>query len=75
MTRITATLPDDLVRKIDRVAVRLNSSRAKLVEQAVECYLDDVEDYQLALDQLNDPTDAVLDWQDVRRELVDQDQG
>ena len=71
MTRITATLPDDLVRKIDRVAVRLNSSRAKLVEQAVECYLDDVEDYQLALDRLNDPTDAVLDWQDVRRELVD----
>ena len=75
MTRITATLPDDLVRKIDRVAARLNSSRAKLVEQAVEYYLDDVEDYQLALDRLNDPTDAVLDWQDVRRELVDQDQG
>ena len=71
MTRITATLPDDLVRKIDRLAVRLNSSRAKLVEQAVECYLDDVEDFQLALDRLNDPIDAVLDWQDVRRELVD----
>ena len=47
MAQITATLPDDLVRKIDRVAARLNSSRAKLAEQAVECYLDDVEDFQL----------------------------
>ena len=51
MTRITAKLPDELVRKIDRVAVRHNSSRAKLVEQAVECYMDDLEDFQLALDR------------------------
>ena len=53
----------------------MNRSRAQLVRQALEYYLDDFEDLRLALDRLNDPADTVLDWEDVKRELLDQDQG
>ena len=75
MVQVTARLPEDLVEKADRAANQLNRSRAQLVRQALEYYLDDFEDLRLALDRLNDPADPVLDWDDVKRELLDQDQG
>ncbi len=74
MVQVTARLPDDLVEKADRAASQLNRSRAQLVRQALEYYLDDFEDLRLALDRLNDPADPVLDWEDVKGELLDQDQ-
>lgn len=75
MVQVTARLPDDLVEKADRAASRLNRSRAQLLRQALEYYLEDFEDLRLALDRLNDPADPVLDWEDVRGDLLDQDQG
>lgn len=75
MTQVTARLPDKLVKEIDRAAGQLSRSRAQVLRQAVEYYLDDFEDLRLALHQLNDPADPVLDWEDVKRGLLDQDQG
>lgn len=75
MVQVTARLPDELVEKADRAASRLNRSRAQLLRQALEYYLEDFEDLRLALERLNDPADPVLDWEDVRRGLLDQDQG
>ena len=75
MAQVTARLSDALVKKIDRAASQLNRSRAQLVRQAIEYYLDDFEDLSLALDRLKDPSDPVLDWNDVKRDLLDQDQG
>ena len=70
--QVTARLPDDLVARADEAARWLNRSRAQLFRQALEHYLDDFEDLRLALDRLNDPADPVLDWQDVRGDLVGQ---
>lgn len=75
MVQVTARLPVELVEQADRAASRLNRSRAQLLRQALEYYLEDFEDLRLALDRLNDPADPVLDWEDVRRDLLDQDQG
>ena len=75
MVQVTARLPDELVAKADRAASQLNRSRAQLLRQALEYYLEDFEDFRLALDQLNDPADPVLEWQDVRGDLLGSDQG
>lgn len=75
MVQVTARLPEELVEQADRAASRLNRSRAQLLRQALEYYLEDFEDLRLALDRLNDPADPVLDWENVRRDLLDQDQG
>ena len=73
MTQITARVPDELARDIDAVAARLNRSRAQVVRRALEYYLEDLEDLRLGLERLQDPADPILDWDDVRRELLDQD--
>jgi RHH-type rel operon transcriptional repressor/antitoxin RelB len=73
MPQVTARLPEPLVKEMDRAAKRLRRTRADLIRQAVEYYLDDLEDLKLGLERLQDPADPVLDWKDVRRELLDQD--
>jgi len=73
MGQVTARLPDELVRNIDEAARRLKRSRAEVIRQAVEYYLDDVEDLRLALETLQDPADPVLDWEEVKRDLLSAD--
>jgi len=73
MGQITTRLPDELVRSLDEAARLLKRSRAEIVRQALECYVEDLEDLGTAIERLRDPTDEVLDWDDVRRELLDSD--
>ncbi len=73
--QISATFPDELVRQIDQAADRLSRNRGELIRQAVESYLEDLEDLVLGVERLQDPEDPILDWEDVKRELLDPDQG
>jgi transposase len=70
MTQVSARLPEELVAHIDETARRLNRSRADIIRKAVEYYLGDVEDLRLAMERLQDPADPLLDWEDVRRDLL-----
>lgn len=74
MPQVTARMPEDLVAQLDATARRLNRSRAEVLRQAIESYLEDHEDLRVAMERLQDPTDPVLDWDEVRRELVGPDQ-
>lgn len=70
MTQITARLSDDVLSSLDAAAVRLRRSRAEVVRQAVEYYLDDFEDITLAIEVLQDPADPVLDWEKAKHDLL-----
>lgn len=75
MPQISARMPRELVEELDAAARRLNRTRAAILRQAAEAYLEDHDDLRVAVARIQDPTDPVLDWEDVRRELVDPDQG
>lgn len=72
MSQITARLPDELVASLDEAAAKLRRTRAEIVRQAVEYYLDDFEDVSCAIEVLRDPADPVLDWETVKRDLLSQ---
>ncbi len=72
-------------RGIDRTTVRLIAQRAgfttgalvhyfggksELIRQALERYVEDYDDLSVAVDRLRDPSDPVLDWDEVKRELL-----
>lgn len=61
------------MKSIDEAARRLKRSRAEVIRQAIEYYLDDVEDLKLALEALHDPADPVLEWEEVKRDLLSAD--
>ena len=73
MAQITARVPDEVVEALDTAAAALNRSRAEVIRQALESYLEDFDDLTVALERLRDPADPVLDWDEVRRELLDTD--
>jgi transposase len=75
MTQITARVPEDLVEELDRAAKTLARSRADVIRQAIEYYLEDLEDLSLGIEALRDPADPVLDWEDVRAKLLDEAAG
>ena len=66
MTRITARVPAELAESLDAAAATLRRSRADVIRQALESYLEDFDDLAVALERLRDPTDPVLDWDETR---------
>ena len=75
MAQITARLSDEAVASLDEAAKTLGKSRAEVVRAAIEFYLGEFEDLALAIARLRDPADPVLDWDEVRGELLAEDQG
>lgn len=73
MSQITARVPDELVEALDAAAEDLKRSRADIIRQALERYLEDYDDLEVALERLRDPADPVLDWDQVRHELLSSD--
>ncbi len=71
--QVTARLPAPVVEALDATARALRRSRAEVIRLAVERYLEDFDDLSVAVDRLRDPADPVLDWDRVRRELLDRD--
>ena len=73
MAQITARVSDEVAEALDAAAATLHRSRAEVIRQALESYLEDFDDLTVALERLRDPSDPVLDWDEVRRELLDSD--
>ena len=66
-TQITVRLPEEQAVALGAAAAALKRSRAEIVRQAVAQYLEDFDDLSVAVERLIDPSDPVLDWDDVRR--------
>ncbi|MDD9987303.1 MAG: ribbon-helix-helix protein, CopG family [Spirochaetaceae bacterium] len=75
MSQITVLLPDALAGALDAAVRELSRSRADLVREAIERFLEDIDDLSVALERLRDPSDPVLGWDDVRRDVVGLDAG
>ena len=73
MSQITARVPDELVKALDSAASELKRSRADVIRLALERYLEDFDDLTVALERIRDPSDPVLDWDQVRDELLGSD--
>ena len=71
--QVTARLPDPVVEALDNAATQLRRSRADVIRLAVEHCLEDFDAVSVAIDRRRDPCDPVLDWDQVRRELLGTD--
>ncbi len=58
---------------LDRAADSLHRTRADVIRQAIDSYLEDFNDISLAIDRLRDPADESIDWQEARRALLAED--
>ena len=61
MSNVVATrFSEDVLAEIDAVARELRRTRAEVIRRAVEIYLAEFADYQIALERLSDPNAPML---------------
>ena len=56
-TAISVRLPEKLVDRIDSIAKETERPRSFIIQKALESYMEDYADLQVALDRLHDQTD------------------
>jgi RHH-type rel operon transcriptional repressor/antitoxin RelB len=70
MSTVVATrFSDEVLAELDVVARELRRTRAEVVRRAVEIYLAEYADHQIALERLSDPDDSLLTTQEMWKEL------
>jgi len=68
-TSVSVRISNDLVKRLDDLAKETERSRSFLIQKALEAYLDELADLQIALDRLRDATDPIISIDEMRKEL------
>jgi RHH-type rel operon transcriptional repressor/antitoxin RelB len=66
---VSLRLPDATAKALDELANATERSRTYLIRKALEAYLEDYADYQVALDRLRDKDDPVISASEIRKRL------
>ena len=68
-TSVSARLPDELVHQLEDIAQETERSRAFHIQKALEAYVEEYADLQIALDRLQDQTDSTVTGKEMRKAL------
>ena len=68
-TAISVRLPKDLAEQLEGIAKETERPRSYIIQKALESYIEDFADLQIALDRLRDKKDAVISGQELRKKL------
>ena len=66
---ISVRLPKDLAKRLDGVAKETERPRSFIIQKALESYIEDFADLQIALDRLHDQSDPLLSGKELRKSL------
>ena len=66
---ISLRLPEGLLKALDSVSSSTERSRTFILRKALENYLEEYVDYQIALDRLNDKDDAIISSKELRSRI------
>ncbi len=66
---ISVRLPDRTARALDELARATDRPKTYFIEKALESYLAEYADYQIALDRLRDKDDAILSAAELRKRI------
>ena len=68
-TAISVRVPDELASKLSEIAKETERSKSFHIQKALEAYLTELADLQVAYDRLHDTTDPVISIGEMRKEL------
>jgi len=68
-TAVSVRLPEVLAEQLDSIAKETERPRSYIIQKALESYIENYADLQVALDRLHDKTDPVISGQDLRKSL------
>lgn len=66
---ISIRIPDDLASKLSEISEETERPKSFHVQKALEAYLTELANLQIAIDRLRDSSDSILTIEDMRKEL------
>jgi RHH-type rel operon transcriptional repressor/antitoxin RelB len=66
---LSVRLPDKLAEELNKAATASERPKSFLVQKALENYLHNQADFQIALDRLRDASDPVISLDEMRKEV------
>ncbi|MCZ7556060.1 MAG: ribbon-helix-helix domain-containing protein [Bacteroidia bacterium] len=68
-TPISVRLPQALAEQLETIARETERSRSFIIQKALESYIEEFADLQIALDRLHDTGDALITGEELRASL------
>ena len=68
-TPISIRIPEELAHRLDGIAKETERPRSYIVQKALEFYIEEYADLQIALDRLHDRTDDFISGIELRNHL------
>jgi RHH-type rel operon transcriptional repressor/antitoxin RelB len=68
-TALSVRISDDLALKLSEIAKETERPKSFHIQKALESYLTEIADLQVAYDRLHDTTDRVMSVEDMRKEI------
>ncbi|MCH7733290.1 MAG: DNA-binding protein [Candidatus Marinimicrobia bacterium] len=68
-TTISVRLPEDMANNLADVASETERSKSFHIQKAIETYLEEFADVQIALDRLRDKDDPLISSEELRAEV------
>jgi RHH-type rel operon transcriptional repressor/antitoxin RelB len=69
MTLIFLRLTENILKPLDNLSENLERPRTYLIRKALENYLDEYPDYQIAMDRLHNKEDELISPAELRKKL------
>ena len=66
---LSIRLPEPLAKELNQIAEETERSRSFHIQKALENYIENFADVQIAIDRLRDPRDPVVSSLDLRKSL------
>jgi RHH-type rel operon transcriptional repressor/antitoxin RelB len=66
---ISIRIPDELASKLAEISKETERPKSFHVQKALEAYLSELADLQIAIDRLRDSSDSILSIEEMRKEL------
>ena len=67
---VSLRLSEEIVDQLNAIANSIDRSKSFLIKKAIEHYLEEYADYQIALDRLNDKDDEIISSKEMRKLLA-----
>lgn len=68
-TLISLRLPENLLKPLDKLSEDSERPRTYLIKKALENYLEECQDYQIAMERLHDKDDEIISPAELRKKL------
>ena len=68
-TAISVRISDELIARLDLISKETERSRSFIIQKALESYIEDYANLQIALDRLHDKADPMVSCKELRKSL------